>query len=92
MVLAGAAAVVAVGLAIGLRDGGDAEALRAPNPTGAAALSPAEAPSVAATPHPRPAAVTPPVKHHGAHKTKHHKPKHHGAKPHKPKHHKSRKH
>ena len=91
--LGGAAAVVALGLAIGAPDGGEAQALRAHSSTGTAAVPPAEPSSVAATPDARPAAVTPPVKHHGAPKAKHHKPKQHKPKHHKPpKHHGPKKH
>ena len=87
--LAGAAVVVALGLAIGLVDGGaqgDARALRAPEPTATAAVPSAEPASGAATSRAQPAAATRPAKHHGAPKAKHHKSKHHGAKPHEPKH------
>jgi tRNA A-37 threonylcarbamoyl transferase component Bud32 len=92
--LAGAAVVVALGLAIGLVDEGaqgDAGALRASEPTATAAM-PVAGPSDAATSRAQPAAVTRPAKHHGAPKAKHHKPKHHVAKPHKPKHAKPPKH
>ena len=99
--LAGAAAVVVLGLAIGLPDGrapADARALRAPGPSATSTQPPAEAPSAAAAaPQAQPAAAARPAKHHGApkakhHKPKHHKPKHHGPKPDKPKHHKPPKH
>ena len=85
------AAVVALGLVIGLPDGrapADNRAFRAPEPTATAKVPPAEPPSVAATPDAQPAAVSRQAKHHGGPKAKHHKPKHHGPKPHKPKHHK----
>ena len=84
--LASAAAVVALGLAIGLTDAGapaDARAFRAPGPA-----------ALAASPHVQPAAAGP-VKHASKakhHKPKHHKPKHHGLKPHQPKHPKPPKH
>jgi tRNA A-37 threonylcarbamoyl transferase component Bud32 len=95
--LAGAAAVVALGLAIGLPDGGapaDARAFRAPGPAATAPVLPAET-SVAASPHVQAAAAAGPVKHASKakhHKQKPHKPKHDGLKPHKPKHHKPPKH
>jgi eukaryotic-like serine/threonine-protein kinase len=93
--LAGAAALVALGLAIGLLDGpapADTRALPASESTAGAAVPLAEPPSVAATPQAQPAAVTSPAKHHGAPRPKHHEPKHHGPKPPKPKHPKPPKH
>jgi serine/threonine protein kinase len=97
------AAVVALGLALGLPGGGapaDSRAQRAPERTAAATAPLAEPPSVAATPDAQPAVVTRPAghqhkaKHHGPkpHKPKHHKPKHHRPKHHEPKHHKPPKH
>jgi hypothetical protein len=93
--LAGAAAVLALGLAIGLPDGdapADTRALPEPEPAATAAVPVAEPSSVAVTPDAEPAAVTPSARHHGAAKAKHHKAKHHGTKSHKPpKHHKPHK-
>jgi tRNA A-37 threonylcarbamoyl transferase component Bud32 len=99
--LASAATLVALGLAVGLPDGGapaDSQAFRAPDPTAASAVPRAEPPSVAATPQAQPAAATRPARHHGATKAKHHKakhhkpPKHHGPKKHGPKKHESKHH
>jgi tRNA A-37 threonylcarbamoyl transferase component Bud32 len=92
--LAGAAAVIALGLVIGVPGEGapgDARALRAPEATATEGVPQAEPSSVAATPDAEQAADLRPAKHHGAARAKHHKPKHHGAKPKhhggKPKHH-----
>jgi tRNA A-37 threonylcarbamoyl transferase component Bud32 len=95
--LAGAVAVVALAVAIGLLTRGaqaDAWALRATEQTAAAVEEPAEPPSVSATSDAQPVTVTRPAKHHGGPKTKHHQPKRHKPKRHgsKPKHHKPPKH
>jgi hypothetical protein len=103
--LVGAAAVVALGLAIGVPDGGGAADARALRATAAAsAAEPGAEPTTGpATADAQPAAVTRPGKHHVApkakhpkathHKPKHHKPpKHHGPKKHGPKKHGPKKH
>ena len=95
MALAGAAAVVALGLAIGLPDAGapaETSAFRRRTGTcGGAAGRRRRA--VAAAPDAQPVAAK---QEHGRahggyqpkqHKPKHHDAKHHGSKPHKPKHH-----
>ena len=85
--LAGAAALVALGLGIGLLDSGSpaaTKAIGAPDPTATSAPR-ADPPTESATFQAQPAAVKQKkAKHHGGHAAKHHKPKHHGAKPHKP--------
>ncbi|WP_051248098.1 serine/threonine-protein kinase [Nocardioides halotolerans] len=96
--LVGAAAVIALGLSLGLpyaEAPATTHALRTPASSNGPVL-PAEAPAAAATPGAQPAAATQPrphrptrAKHHRkAHKPKHHKSKHHKSKHHKPKHHK----